>query len=541
MSCRIHGGDFDQGGQATRRLKEKLVRLGVSGAVLRRAMIAAYEAEMNVVIHARTGTLWARLGDGKLELEVADEGPGIPDVQLALREGWSTASEKARQLGFGAGLGLPNIRRNSDRFEIETRVGRGTRVRSTILLDAAAAEPRPGCAMDPAIAVSAERCNRCLRCIFSCPTGALRVHDSGPLLRSGLCVGCTECAAACTRAVFSIRDREHLRRELLPEGQEAVIVLPRALLTSPLLGRTPAAALDALARMGFREVRFTEEWEDAVQREARLHESRPGAAVPVIAPVCPAVTALVESRFPSLIPNLALTASPLDAAGEEFPLRPVVLVAACAAQLASAGTSSLTDRLTVITPADLFEALRAGGPAAAAASSVAPARPLLRAPREVTPGTAGAAAHELYASGARDVLRALSAAEAGALDGVRVLTLRLCAHGCSGSPFVALDPFFSVLAGPRLLPLLSGAPESDAGAVSRSAPYRQRTGMRLDADMASAIHALGRIDELLATLPGRDCGACGAPACALYAEDVVMGRSGSSSCPHASLTREVSP
>ncbi|HTX53233.1 MAG TPA: ATP-binding protein, partial [Candidatus Baltobacteraceae bacterium] len=105
MSCRIHGGDFDQGGQATRRLKEKLVRLGVSGAVLRRAMIAAYEAEMNVVIHARTGTLWARLGDGRLELEVADEGPGIPDVQLALREGWSTASEKARQLGFGAGLG----------------------------------------------------------------------------------------------------------------------------------------------------------------------------------------------------------------------------------------------------------------------------------------------------------------------------------------------------------------------------------------------------------------------------------------------------
>ena len=548
MSCRIHGGDFDQGGQATRRLKEKLVRLGVSGTVLRRAMIAAYEAEMNVVIHARTGTLWARLGDGKLELEVADEGPGIPDVQLALREGWSTASEKARQLGFGAGLGLPNIRRNSDRFEIETRVGRGTRVRSTILLDEAAgaqtgagagkpapaAGPRPDYTVEPAPGISAERCNRCLRCIFSCPTGALRVHDHGPLLRPGLCVGCTECAASCPRAVFSIRDGERLRWQLPAEGQEAVVVLPRALLMSPLAGRSPRAALGGLARLGFREVRFTEEWEDAVQREARLQEGRPGAAVPVIAPVCPAVTALVESRFPSLIPNLAPTASPLEAAGEEFPLRPVVLVAACAAQVVSAGTASLTDRLTVITTADLFEALHADTPAA----SAAPGPTVLCAPREMP---LAPAPDELRASGPRDVLRALSAAEAGALDGVRILTPRLCAHGCSGSPYVTPDSFLSTLAGPRLLPLLSGARESDAGAVPRSTPYRQRTGMRLGPDMASAIQALGRIDELLATLPGRDCGACGAPACALYAEDVVMGRSGSSSCPHASLTREVSP
>ena len=142
MSYRISGGDFDTAGLATRSLKEHLARVGVGAAVMRRAMIASYEAEMNVVIHARTGTLWARLENGKLDLEVADEGPGIPDVDLALREGWSTASEKARQMGFGAGMGLPNIRRNSDQFDIETRVGRGTRIRSTILL----AEPENGAA-----------------------------------------------------------------------------------------------------------------------------------------------------------------------------------------------------------------------------------------------------------------------------------------------------------------------------------------------------------------------------------------------------------
>ncbi len=125
MSYRIAGGDFDTAGIATRQLKEQLAKIGVNGAVMRRAMIASYEAEMNVVIHARTGTLWARLDAGKLDLEVADEGPGIPDVSLALREGWSTASAQAREMGFGAGMGLPNIKRNSDLFEIETRVGPG--------------------------------------------------------------------------------------------------------------------------------------------------------------------------------------------------------------------------------------------------------------------------------------------------------------------------------------------------------------------------------------------------------------------------------
>ena len=128
LSHGIVGGDFDSAGMATRKLKDQLARIGVGALALRRVMIAAYEAEMNVVIHARAGTLWARLDGDKLDLEIADEGPGIPDVELALREGWSTASEKARQMGFGAGMGLPNIRKNADRFRISSRVDRGTRL-----------------------------------------------------------------------------------------------------------------------------------------------------------------------------------------------------------------------------------------------------------------------------------------------------------------------------------------------------------------------------------------------------------------------------
>ena len=128
VSYPISGGDFESAGIATRMLKEQLARIGVGPQAMRRAMIASYEAEMNVVIHARVGTLWARVDRDTLDLEVADEGPGIPDVDLALKEGWSTASSQARQMGFGAGMGLPNIRKNSDEFAINSEVGRGTQL-----------------------------------------------------------------------------------------------------------------------------------------------------------------------------------------------------------------------------------------------------------------------------------------------------------------------------------------------------------------------------------------------------------------------------
>ena len=131
----LKGGDFAKAGAAACRIKDLLKELGLDPRTVRRAAIASYEAEMNVVVHARTGTLWARLDPARLDLEVADEGPGIPDVELALQEGWSTAPAKAREMGFGAGMGLPNIRRASDLFEIESRVGRGTRIRSTIFLN----------------------------------------------------------------------------------------------------------------------------------------------------------------------------------------------------------------------------------------------------------------------------------------------------------------------------------------------------------------------------------------------------------------------
>ena len=267
-------------------------------------------------------------------------------------------------MGFGAGLGLPNIKRSSDLFEIETRVGRGTRIRSTILQDAAhaAAVPSERGTRTAALSVQSALCRKCMRCILACPTAALRVRSGGPSLRPELCIGCTACAAACTDGVFDIGGEvtaggaEGLL--VVPEG--AVLVLPRDFLSGFPMDDAPARVLSALQRIGFSDVRLTDEWEAALRDEARAHARRGEAPAPLVPPVCPAVVTLVESRFPSLIPNLGPWLSPLEAAGEEFPLRPVVLVAACPAQFAAAHRASLTARLTVIAPLRLAELLRPG-------------------------------------------------------------------------------------------------------------------------------------------------------------------------------------
>jgi anti-sigma regulatory factor (Ser/Thr protein kinase)/NAD-dependent dihydropyrimidine dehydrogenase PreA subunit len=528
MSCRISGGDFDTAGLATRRLKEQLARVGVGATVMRRAMIAAYEAEMNVVIHARTGTLWARLDNGKLDLEVADEGPGIPDVELALRVGWSTASQKAREMGFGAGMGLPNIRRNSDFFDIETRVGKGTRIRSTILLaesEECAVAADSSCSPMPA--VTAQHCRRCLRCISSCPAGAIRVHAGGPVVIPALCVGCAACIRECASGVYGIADGVDLQ---VPDA-EAVLVVPRGFLSGIPVG-SPDHVLAALGSFGFAEIRVLEEWTAALRAEARAAASAGTAPLPLIPPVCPAVASLVESRFPSLIPHLGPWLSPIEAAGEEFPLRPVYLVAACPAQYAAVQGESLTGRLTVlgterISPAVIRRVL---------SRQAAEAREL-RMPR----GEPARGAEELAVTGVRHVMKALAAAETGSLPGVSILDLSLCDQGCAGSPLVSADPFLSAHRWRQWeTGRATAVQESDAAAVRRTRPWRQRAGVRLDPDMGTAIRTLGRIDELARTLPGRDCGVCGAPSCSLFAEDVVTGRADPAGCPFGALSGALS-
>jgi anti-sigma regulatory factor (Ser/Thr protein kinase) len=128
----VAADDYQTAGEASNNVKETLKMLGLPSSVCRRAAIIMYEAEMNLVIHAGGGKITANIDERDVEIKTMDNGPGIPDVQLAIQEGYTTASDHAREMGFGAGMGLPNIKRNADIFEIETEVGRGTTLRTVI-------------------------------------------------------------------------------------------------------------------------------------------------------------------------------------------------------------------------------------------------------------------------------------------------------------------------------------------------------------------------------------------------------------------------
>jgi anti-sigma regulatory factor (Ser/Thr protein kinase) len=128
----ISGSDFSRAGSVSLKIMEMLREVGVDPAIVSRASVAAYEAEMNVVMYGRKGTFTLSLSPAAIQMVVVDEGAGIPDIELAMQEGYSTATEEMREMGFGAGMGLPNIKRNSDRFEISSEVGKGTRLSITI-------------------------------------------------------------------------------------------------------------------------------------------------------------------------------------------------------------------------------------------------------------------------------------------------------------------------------------------------------------------------------------------------------------------------
>ncbi|NMB46006.1 MAG: anti-sigma regulatory factor [Firmicutes bacterium] len=129
----VVAGDFVRAGEAASKIKRLLQQLGLDPGIIRRAAIAAYEAEMNIVIHSYGGRVAVNITSDTIEMLCEDCGPGIVDIEKALQEGYSTASEDVREMGFGAGMGLPNIRRSADEFLIESEAGQGTRLQVKIL------------------------------------------------------------------------------------------------------------------------------------------------------------------------------------------------------------------------------------------------------------------------------------------------------------------------------------------------------------------------------------------------------------------------
>lgn len=124
----VRTGEYQTAGDASANIKRKLKQIGVGGTVLRRIAVASYEAELNLIIHSHGGTLSVEMTPDQIVLTSADVGPGIADLGKAMQEGYSTASEEARGLGFGAGMGLPNMKRNADGFDIQSELGKGTTI-----------------------------------------------------------------------------------------------------------------------------------------------------------------------------------------------------------------------------------------------------------------------------------------------------------------------------------------------------------------------------------------------------------------------------
>ena len=130
----ISAVDFTRAGEASSDVKRKLKQMGVSPDAIRKVAIAMYEGEINMVIHAKGGVITVEITPEKIKMILADVGPGIPDVKLAMQAGYSTAPDEIRSLGFGAGMGLPNMKKYSDSMDIDTRIGEGTTITMVVNL-----------------------------------------------------------------------------------------------------------------------------------------------------------------------------------------------------------------------------------------------------------------------------------------------------------------------------------------------------------------------------------------------------------------------
>lgn len=508
---RITGNDFEQAGSASGRLKEQLKRIGVDPDIIRRTMIAAYEAEMNVVIHAYNGILRAGLTNHQIDIEVVDEGPGIPDIDLAMKEGFSTAPSKARELGFGAGMGLPNIKKNSDRFVIQSTVGQGTQLQFTVFL-------RPHEAYEArrtSLQVVDGKCRGCGHCLRMCPTRAIRVRRGRPEILEHLCIDCAACIRVCKPHALAMLPAGNLPRL----SEDTVLVVPPAFLVQFGPDVNPQRVLAALNHLGFQEIRVVEAWEHALRADVVSYEREESNLVPILSPVCPAVVNLIEMRFPSLINHLAPFLSPLEALQEEFLNRHVIFVASCPCQYTALLSRGLTRQTDIIVPATLRTAVQ---------PLIVPGQTLADQIMKLPGPNPQDAKRVLQVTGIHRVVSILEKVENGLIPDVPVLELFACEQGCFGLPLLNEDPFLARHRWRRAC----GRSRAWGKAIRRKEPFAPRAGVRLDKDMARAIEKLAQIDKLARTLPGKDCGVCGAPTCATLAEDVVFGRAELSACIH---------
>jgi anti-sigma regulatory factor (Ser/Thr protein kinase) len=131
-SFNVEGGNFNQAGTVSTNIKSILKQMDLPIDVVRKSALVSYESEINIVSYARRGVITLTVNSDTVQIEAIDEGPGIPNIELAMQEGYSTADQRIREMGFGAGMGLCNIKNYSDKFNISSEIGKGTYLKMII-------------------------------------------------------------------------------------------------------------------------------------------------------------------------------------------------------------------------------------------------------------------------------------------------------------------------------------------------------------------------------------------------------------------------
>jgi ferredoxin len=411
----------------------------------------------------------------------------------------------------------------------------------------------------------AERCTGCAACLRRCPTRAIRIRRHKPVRIVGQCIGCGECLRACPSGAVTAAARS-------PEGvgrDHTAIALVSPVLYAQFHGAEPAAALLGLRRMGFRHTIdlsfFLEMFQRAAEEFIRRNRTTREAPWPLISPVCPVVVRLIAFRFPSLLGHILPVLRPAALMARE--VREQILPD-CAARGEPAVLYYLNPCPTLSASPVRPKARKA--PAAEAAIGINALFPALKAQVErilaagtlpfsgsrfefescasgnallgaMTGGEIEAMEIEnaLAVHGLEETIAYLHKIEMGLLDDLEYIEFRTCHEGCLGGPLTAVDKYVAkrnaqamvrVLGLGRRLPREAVRRQVDAGR------FRPETGpgelLRLFGrrQAALSLEALGRIEALLEAIAGRDCGACGAPDCRSFAEDVVRGEAGLEEC-----------
>ncbi len=532
-------GEFGRVGEETSRLKRALLSIGFPSDASRRALICAYELGMNIVIHASEGTVRTLWKDGALEIVVQDLGPGIENIELAMKEGYSTAPSQVREMGYGAGMGLPNAKARSDHFDVTSIVGKGTCVICNIL-------PGPqdiiGLPYFHSVRLDAERCKGCTNCIKGCPTEAVRVRNGKAFILEDRCIDCGECIRRCpNHAKMAFTDQW----DILDNFDYKI-----GLIAPSFYGQfhdiSPGLVKAALCvEGGFDEVFDVSIAADLVTLAAREYIRARKAPRPLISCACPAVIRLLQVKYPSLLEYLIPCEAPMEIAAwlakskarSEHPERnpAAIFISPCPAKITAARQPvgrgrSVVDAVLSMTAAYTW-----------VHQHVSQITEEAEFPASSGYGIGwGRSGGEMASVGVRGlavdgIMQAASVfdeIEKGELADIDFVEAQACAGGCVGGALTVANPYVAKTRIRDLAdahkdapasPLIEGISEDDP-AVWMSVELLPRPIFKLDEDVQEARNKLSELENIEKTLPGLDCGACGAPTCRAFAEDIVLGR-----------------